>query len=116
MAITERERMSRAAWTRRIRRRVARGLTRMRKQKADGIRLVLLDEHNARDEQERFGNVAETVAREFRKRGLRTAVYAYETEQMGGQHMEWINHVTLEVLTRQPTDSHDYRRMRILEV
>jgi len=86
----------------------------MRKQKADGIRLVLLDEHNARTEQERFANVATAVAREFTKRGLWTDVSAYETEQMGGQHMEWINHVVLEILKRQPMDSHEHRRLRIL--
>jgi hypothetical protein len=117
----DRSRMSRDAWVRRIGRRAARGLQRMKRERAGGIRLVLVDEHNARDEQKRFEEIALWVAHRFRKEGYHTDVHAYETEQMGGQHMEWINHVVLTIRKKAPSgepvwaQSDKERAIRILD-
>ena len=106
---------ARSVEMRRTYRRVARGLAQMRKKHADGILLVLLDEHNSRDEQAYFESVATAIGGCLKKRGFYVEVDAYETTQMGGQHMEWINHVTLTVRHTQPMDSHAARQQRLLE-
>lgn len=87
----------------------------MKREKADGIRVVLVDEWNARAEQDQFEVVAEVVLRTIKQRGLYGDVRAFETEHAGGQCNDFRNHVVLTVLKRQPMDASDFRNMRILE-
>jgi hypothetical protein len=105
------QRFSRVVQVRRIGRRILRGIRRARKVQADRLECVLLREHNARPDQEVYRVFAESVARTLQARGFRTQVHAFETEQMGGQHMEWVNHVFIEVILRKPAP---WSRPRVL--
>ena len=88
------------ALTKRWRRHIGRRLMLMRDQKTDGIAVTLLREHNDPERQFRMHQVAETLAREYRGRGLRASVSRFEIEHMGGQHMETVYCVEMTILRK----------------